>query len=173
MPCVAFDQSFVKLLSEVSLSYDQLSSLVHCGLRVSLKVTRRWFVCIFEGHVEDLVLVLGRQHSLLDSHIKAVTESPGFCGKSQASSSSKWCHCGAESCFLHGGDWWHGDSHVPCIDKGSVCAVLQNCCLSAAALILEEPFPSFWRINNGYRISCSRVLAGLVFLGVQIRNQHW
>lgn len=112
MPCVAFEQSFVKLLSEVSLSFDQLSSLVHCGLRVSLKVTRRWFVYIFEGHMEDLVLVLGRQHSLLDSHVKAVTESPGFCGKSQASSSSKWCHCGAVSCFLH------GDSHVPCIDKG-------------------------------------------------------
>lgn len=141
MPCVVFEQSFVKLLRKLSLSFDQLSSLVHCGLRVSLKVTRRWFVYIFEGHMEDLVLVLGRQHFPLDSHVKAVTESPSFCGKSQASSSSKWCYCGAESCFLHGGDQWHGDSHVPSIDKGSVCAVLQNCILSAAALTLEQPFP--------------------------------
>jgi len=55
-PCVAFEQSFVKLLSKLSQSFDQLSSRKRCGLRVSLKVTRSWFACIFEGHLEDLVL---------------------------------------------------------------------------------------------------------------------
>lgn len=116
-----------------------------------------WFACVFEGHQEDVVLEPscwgrgGKKHPPLNLLLNAITKCSGFCEKGQGSLSTKCCRSGATSCFLQGGDWWHGGIHACC--PLQLLPFFGSSGLKTTCPILGEQI-------NCCRISCSRVSAG-------------